>query len=37
MLHLGKLGANLTQLSDDQSSYLGISQTGPFKAEHYRY
>jgi adenosylhomocysteinase len=37
MLHLGKLGVSLTRLSDDQSSYLGISQTGPFKAEHYRY
>jgi adenosylhomocysteinase len=37
MLHLGKLGVSLTQLTDDQSSYLGISQQGPFKSEHYRY
>ncbi len=37
MLHLAKLGANLTELSDDQASYIGVSQTGPFKPEHYRY
>ncbi len=36
-LHLAKLGANLTKLSDDQSEYLGIPQEGPFKPEHYRY
>ena len=37
MLHLAKLGANLTELSDDQASYIGVSQNGPFKPEHYRY
>jgi adenosylhomocysteinase len=36
-LHLARLGANLTELSDDQAKYLGISQKGPFKPEHYRY
>ncbi|SEQ50397.1 adenosylhomocysteinase [Faunimonas pinastri] len=36
-LHLEKLGVSLTTLTDEQSAYLGISQTGPFKAEHYRY
>lgn len=36
-LHLARLGVKLTQLSDDQSSYLGIPAAGPFKPEHYRY
>ncbi|MBY0371973.1 adenosylhomocysteinase [bacterium] len=36
-LHLGKIGVNLTKLSDKQSKYLGLSQSGPFKPEHYRY
>ena len=36
-LHLDKLGVKLTRLTDEQSAYLGISETGPFKAEHYRY
>lgn len=36
-LHLGKVGAKLTQLSDKQSKYLGLNQAGPFKSEHYRY
>jgi adenosylhomocysteinase len=36
-LHLARLGANLTELSDDQAKYLGIGQQGPFKPEHYRY
>ena len=36
-LHLGKLGAKLTRLSDKQAEYLGVSQQGPFKPEHYRY
>ena len=37
MLHLERLGARLTTLSDDQSAYLGISKQGPYKPEHYRY
>lgn len=36
-LHLGKIGAQLTELSADQASYLGLPQEGPFKPEHYRY
>ena len=36
-LHLGKIGAELTQLSDKQAKYLGMNPTGPFKPEHYRY
>jgi adenosylhomocysteinase len=36
-LHLARLGVKLTQLSDDQSQYLGIPAAGPFKPEHYRY
>ncbi len=36
-LHLAKVGANLTKLSDRQSSYLGIPVEGPFKPEAYRY
>jgi len=36
-LHLDKIGVKLTRLSDKQSSYIGIKQTGPFKPEHYRY
>jgi adenosylhomocysteinase len=36
-LHLAKLGAKLTELSEDQAGYIGVTTTGPFKAEHYRY
>lgn len=36
-LHLAKLGAKLTKLSEDQASYLGLEVEGPFKPEHYRY
>lgn len=36
-LHLEQLGVNLTRLSDKQSQYLGISPSGPFKPERYRY
>jgi adenosylhomocysteinase len=36
-LHLKNLGVDLTILSDKQSKYLGLSKTGPFKPEHYRY
>ncbi|MFZ5492512.1 MAG: adenosylhomocysteinase [Pseudomonadota bacterium] len=36
-LHLGRIGAQLTRLTDKQSAYLGLSQDGPFKPEHYRY
>jgi len=36
-LHLAKLGVELTKLTDEQASYLGVAQDGPYKAEHYRY
>lgn len=36
-LHLGRLGAELTQLTDDQADYIGVPKEGPFKPEHYRY
>ena len=36
-LHLDALGVRLTTLTEDQASYLGIPQDGPFKSEHYRY
>ena len=36
-LHLGKLGARLTELSKFQSDYLGIPVEGPYKSDHYRY
>jgi adenosylhomocysteinase len=36
-LHLAKLGAKLTTLKDEQASYIGVPQQGPFKPEHYRY
>jgi adenosylhomocysteinase len=36
-LHLEKLGAKLTKLSTDQAKYIGVSVSGPFKADTYRY
>ena len=36
-LHLEKLGAELTVLSEDQSKYIGVSSDGPFKPSYYRY
>jgi adenosylhomocysteinase len=36
-LHLPKLGVKLTRLTKEQATYLGVSQEGPFKPEHYRY
>ena len=36
-LHLDKLGARLTKLSEKQASYIGVPVNGPFKPEHYRY
>ena len=36
-LHLKKVGAKLTKLSDAQAKYLGIKKKGPFKPEYYRY
>jgi adenosylhomocysteinase len=36
-LHLAKVGAKLTKLSDKQATYLGLNQAGPFKPDTYRY
>ncbi len=36
-LHLGALGARLTELSPEQAAYLGVPVDGPFKPDHYRY
>jgi adenosylhomocysteinase len=36
-LHLEKLGVKLTVLSQAQADYIGVSRTGPFKPDHYRY
>ena len=36
-LHLEKVGAKLTELSEDQASYIGVSKSGPFKSDSYRY
>ena len=36
-LHLDKLGAKLTKLSEAQAAYIGVPVEGPFKPEHYRY
>jgi adenosylhomocysteinase len=37
MLHLEKIGVKLTKLRPDQASYIGVSEEGPFKPDHYRY
>mgnify|MGYP006240020403 FL=1 len=36
-LHLKKVGAKLTELSEKQADYIGVSKVGPFKDETYRY
>jgi adenosylhomocysteinase len=36
-LHLEALGVELTELTPDQSAYLGIAVEGPFKPDQYRY
>ena len=36
-LHLAKIGVKLTELRPDQADYIGVSQAGPFKSDHYRY
>lgn len=37
MLHLEKLGVELTKLRPDQASYINVPEAGPFKPDHYRY
>jgi len=36
-LHLEKIGVKLTKLRPDQAAYIGVSESGPFKPDHYRY
>jgi len=36
-LHLAKIGVELDVLTPDQSEYLGVSASGPYKPEYYRY
>jgi adenosylhomocysteinase len=36
-LHLEKIGAKLTDLSEEQADYIGVTTDGPYKPEHYRY
>ena len=36
-LHLEHVGVTLTELSDEQADYIGVSKTGPYKPDHYRY
>jgi len=36
-LQLKTLNAQLTQLTDQQARYIGVSKDGPYKADHYRY
>ena len=36
-LHLDRIGAKLTELTDEQAKYIGVDKAGPYKPEHYRY
>lgn len=36
-LHLSRLGAELTELNEEQAEYIGVTVEGPFKPEYYRY
>jgi adenosylhomocysteinase len=36
-LHLDKIGVKLTRLSEQQATYIGVPQAGPYKPDHYRY
>jgi adenosylhomocysteinase len=36
-LHLTKIGASLTRLTQEQADYLGLNVEGPYKPDHYRY
>ena len=36
-LHLDKIGATLTKLSEEQANYIGVDVDGPYKTDHYRY
>ncbi len=36
-LHLDRIGAKLTELSQEQADYINVAVEGPYKSEHYRY
>ena len=36
-LHLEKIGVELTELSEEQASYIGVDKKGPYKPDYYRY
>jgi adenosylhomocysteinase len=36
-LHLSRIGVHLSRLTPAQAAYIGVSQDGPYKPEHYRY
>jgi adenosylhomocysteinase len=36
-LHLGRIGAELTELNNEQAEYIGVEQKGPYKPDYYRY
>jgi adenosylhomocysteinase len=36
-LHLKKVGAMLTELTDEQAAYIGVAKEGPYKPDTYRY
>jgi len=36
-LHLKKIGAHLTEMTDEQAAYIKVPKDGPYKPEHYRY
>jgi adenosylhomocysteinase len=36
-LHLDRIGAKVTQLTDEQAKYIGVDKDGPYKSEQYRY
>ena len=36
-LHLERIGVRLTDLTQEQSNYIGVPVQGPYKPEHYRY
>ena len=36
-LHLDRIGAKVTELTDEQAKYIGVEKDGPYKPEHYRY
>lgn len=36
-LHLDRIGAKVTELTDEQAEYIGVDKNGPYKPDHYRY